>query len=426
MDKSLLTVSHTAGEPRFGMLETIREYAWERLAERGETDALQQAHARFFTELAEASKPHMYSARETDWVKRLEADHDNLRAALLWSIEDNIELGLRLAGSLGRFWHLHAHHSEGRRWLLNILAKSEDNSAALNPLRARAFDQAGVLSYFMGDAAQAYALAEQSVQLWRKGSDSAGLAEALCDFGAASHARDDLSQARLLLEESVALFRQLEDKSGLVRSLFWHGHITYRLGDYETARASAEESISLAQEIGDISSVGAVTTSLGRIAFRQGDLAAAQSYFKESWTLFQASEDRPGVAIALDWLGGLAYLLGDYGEARTHFEQSLAIWQELGSRPDVAWLWVSLGYLDLLDTKSREATQHFTQSLNLYRELLNEPGIAACLAGFAGVAHTNNQLARSARLMGATEALLAANDAQLGDPWKGLKFYRAG
>jgi tetratricopeptide (TPR) repeat protein len=414
VDKNLSKPSEAADELRFGMLETIREYALERLIDRGEVETSRQRHATFFLELAEAARPHMYGPREALWVKRLEAEHDNLRAALAWSIENATDIALRLAGSLGRFWHLHAHHSEGRRWLVKALTKSEDNTTGLDSFRARAFNQASVLSYFMGDTAQAFSFSERSVNLWRQVGDTQGLALALCDLGVAMHGQGHLARARVLLEESISLFRQLKEKRGLVRSVFWHGHVTYRQHDYAKARMSAEESITLAREIGDTSNMAAATSTLGRISFQQGDFSAAQLYFEKSLQLFREAEDKPGIAIVLDCLGNLAYTQDDCEKAKSCFEESSVIWRELGSQPDVAWLLCHLGYIALHLGNQQRAMLFFEESLALNRALDNRQGIARCLAGLAGIAAAAGQPARATRLFGATETRLVILDTQLG------------
>jgi predicted ATPase/DNA-binding SARP family transcriptional activator len=406
VDKNLLKQSELGDEPRFGMLDTIREYALERLAAEGEAeeDAVRQRHAHFFLRLAEEAEPNIYGTEQVVWLNRLEIEHDNLRVALAWSIDHAIDVGLRLVGALGRFWHFRGHHHEGQDWLAKALASSE--GADLEGPRAKALDRAGYLAFFLGDIERACALCQESVRIWRELGDQRGLAHALCDLGSAVNAGGDPARARNLLEESIALFRQIEDKPGLVRALFWHGHVAYLQRDFVRARASAEETITLGREVGNTSNVASATDTLGMIAFHEGDYAAAQSFLEESLRLMREVEDKLGIAIMLDLLGGIAYTQGRYGQARLCFEESHRIWQELGSKPEVAWGLYFLGYVALRQGHLRQAAKLFTESLLLYQELEAKADMARCWAGLAEVAKAEGRPERAARLWGAMHAAL--------------------
>ena len=413
VDQNLLQQSEVGGEPRFAMLETIREYALERLAESGEAEAIRKQHARFFLALAEEAEPKLYGAEQAAWLDRLEMEYNNLRAALAWSIDRAIDVGLRLAGTLGRFWHVRAKHSEGRDWLAKALAKSKGYGTDVDSFRAKALNQAGILAYFQDDITTAYALQEESVALSRELGDKRDLAQALCDLGVAVLEQGDLTQARSLIEESIALFRQIDDKSGLGRALQWHGAVAYREHDYERSRSSLGESISLAQETGDINQLAFSTGTLGHIAFEQGDYAAAQSFFEKGLILFREAKDKVGVAYALGNLGDSLYKQGNYEEAKTFYEESLELHQKIGGKSAVASMLSGLGHVSLHQNHWQQAQALFAESLALHWELGDKEGIAACLAGLAGVAERERQPERVARLLGAAEALLEASDIRL-------------
>ncbi len=410
LDKSLLKPEAGAtGEPRFRMLETIRAYALEQLEARGEAEAIRQRHAHFFMALAETAEPHLYGAGQQTWVRRLEVDNDNLRAALGWATHNASEIGLRLAGALGWFWHFHGDHRKGREWLLRLLERAKNDGDHLDRFRAKALNQAGYLAMWLHDLAQANALLEQSVVLWRAVGEPRGLAHALCDWGVVEF-EGDLNMARVRLEESIVLFRLVDDTQGLVRALFWHGGITSRQGDFATARANAEESIRLGREIGDISNIAASTGGvLGYIAFRQGDYVVSQSHSLESLRLHREGDDRPGIALALGNLGCLAYLQGQYEQVRPLLEERLQIWRELDNQHAIAWSLYALGYLALRQNNSSQAATLFAESLALWREHGETQGMARCLAGLAAVAHAAGQLERTARLLAATQVLLEAS-----------------
>jgi predicted ATPase/DNA-binding SARP family transcriptional activator len=380
VDKNLLKGSEVGGEARFGMLDTIREYALERLRATKEEDTIHRRHARSFMELAEEAELHIYGTEQVVWLNRLEIEHDNLRGALDWSIDHAGDVALRLAGALGRFWHFRGHHGEGQDWLAKALASEKVGGANMRALRAKALDRAGYLAFFVGELDPARAWSEESANIWRALGDPKGLAHALCILGAVVNAQGNAARARGLLEESIALFRGIGDRSGLVRALFWHGHVTFRMRDFVSARASAQEAIKLGWEVGNISNVAGSTDTLGLIAFHEGDFPAAQSFLEEGLRLMRQVEDKPGIAIMLDLLGGIAYTQGHYEEAKARVEESQLLWQDLGSKPDVAWGRYFLGW---------------------------------CLAGLAELAGAAGKPERAARLFGATHTLLQSLDTQL-------------
>jgi tetratricopeptide (TPR) repeat protein len=412
IDQSLLKrVEDVGGEPRFTMLETLREYTLERLEQRGEAAEIRRCHAEYFLALAETAEPQLRAPEQRMWLGRLEAENDNLRAALAWAIEHVSAISLRLAVALRWFWHLHNHHREGREWLLKALAKAEDaQGGELDRLRAKALHQAGHLSYFLHDLTQAHSWLEQSVALWRRLGEPHGLAYALCDWGAAGYHDDNLSQARTRLEESISLFRQLGEKQDLAYALFWHGAITCLQRDFETARTSGEECIRLSREVGDIDLIAAPKGSvLAMSAFLQDDYAGAQAHWEECLRLVRSVEDNPAIALVLGDLGSLAYRRSQYAQAKLLFEERLQLWREQGNQYYSAWGLYTLGYVALRQNNRQQAIAHFAESLALWRDLGETYEIAPCLVGLAEVAEDEGQMERAARLLGAAARLVEAS-----------------
>jgi predicted ATPase/DNA-binding SARP family transcriptional activator len=413
VDQSLVQQFEAGGEPRFSMLETLREYALEHLASSGEAETIQAQHARFFLALAEEAEPELYGVETGFWLDRLELEHDNLRAALAWSLDANLELGLRLAGTLGRFWHCRGHHAEGQDWLTKALAKSELHSGDLGYLRAKALDQAGFLASFQRDMTTALSFHEESLEIWQQIGDRPGLARALCNFGAAAGRQGELSRSRSLLEESVTLFRQTDDPTGLALALFWQGHVHYIGRDHERARASAEESITLARRIGDVNTLAAATSTLGRIAFNAAEFGAAQILLEESMALFQQTADEPGQAIMLDCLGDVSYAQGDFERATAFYQDSFEIWRVIGGRSATAHLLSRLGFVLLHQEQLQPAQELFTESLTWFQGREYREGTAVSLVGLAGVAQGQGLLERAARLLGVAVALLGTEEPKL-------------
>jgi non-specific serine/threonine protein kinase len=247
VDKSLVVAEAGEGEVRYRMLEPIRQYGLERLEQSGNADAARRRHAAFFLALAEEAE--LLGPRQGEWLERLEMEHDNLRAALSWALgQEEAELGLRLGGALGEFWHLRGYLSEGRLWLQAALAKGE---ATLTAARARALAQAGYIAWEQGDYAHSVALSEESLTLSRKLGDAAGVAAALYALGWAAMFGNQIERASVLIDEAITLQRAAGDTAGVARSLLILGFVANYRRNYERATALYEESLMLAREAGD-------------------------------------------------------------------------------------------------------------------------------------------------------------------------------
>ena len=243
VDKSLVVAEAEAqGAVRYRMLEPIRQYARERLEESEEAEAIQRRHAEFFLALAEEAEPEVEGPQQAAWLERLEAEHDNLRAALSWSLErgEEAELGLRVAGALGQFWYLRGYLGEGRRWLEEALAKASPASTAA---RANALHRLSFLAYLQGDLDRAQEASEEGLKLegveqfWDiagRRSVAAGLGRLM--LGIVASAQGDSERAIQLYEKSLALSRKVGDKRGIADNLLLLGMEMRSWGNFEKAR----------------------------------------------------------------------------------------------------------------------------------------------------------------------------------------------
>jgi len=233
VDKSLLR-SEQGTEPRFTMLETIREYGLEQLASVGEAEALRRRHAAHYLAVAKRAEPALTGAEQGTWLARLEGEHDNLRAALQWSRDSGESaLGLRLAGALWRFWYVRGHLSEGRAWLDGLLAlTTSDREPDVAAIRAKALTGAGVLANIQGDYDRATVLCEESLTLYRRLDDTRGPAVALNILGNLAMNQGAYARAVALSEESLALYRTLGDKRGMAVALNNLGVVLLHQGAY--------------------------------------------------------------------------------------------------------------------------------------------------------------------------------------------------
>jgi predicted ATPase/Tfp pilus assembly protein PilF len=453
-DKSLLRQDEGAdGEPRFVMLETIREYALERLEQSGEAEAVRRLHAAYYLGQARASVPKLRGAEQLAWLDRIEAEHDNLRAALAWSQtrREGAEIGLQLTGARGWFWFIRGYWTEGRAWLTDALTGTveADRSSA----RAQALSSAGLLTFYLGDYATAQSMLEQSVMLWRELGDQQGLAYALQYLANVPGSLGDYALCRILLEESVALFRAVADDWGLTQSLSYLGNLTLAQGDYTSARRLLEESLAISRPQGYTWNSAVSLRILGDIARAQGDYAVARTTFEESLALCWATRDKSEAALAQLGLARVMWYQGAYEQAQVAYEDGLALCRELGDKEITALLLNSRGEMARYARDYVQAAAWYDQSLSLERELGNKarianvlhnlghvmlyqgdvPGaiksfmesltlqqergdtrrIVQVLAGLGGLAGARGQPERATRLLGASAALFEHLDVHL-------------
>jgi tetratricopeptide (TPR) repeat protein len=301
------------------MLETIREYALERLeagateSSEGEAQKVHDFHAEYYLALAEAADPQITGAEQKLWLERLEREHDNLRAALGWAFEQaDAEMAGRLGGSLWKFWEVHSHFKEGSRWLQQILEQFPDLPTAL---RARLLNGAGVLAL----------------------------------------AQNDYSHATAMLEESLALQRELADKLGVSSSLNNLGMIAVRQGDFEQAALLLGESLSISRELGDNRRVSTLLINLGAVYLYTERFEEVEPALEESLALSRELGDNWAIALALGNLAEVARHLGQSGRARTLYAEVVEQLRELGDKAGVAQCLVGLAQVELDEGNPKRA-----------------------------------------------------------------------
>jgi predicted ATPase/DNA-binding XRE family transcriptional regulator len=308
---SLLQLEETADEePRFRMLETIREYGLERLAASGEEEQLRRRHARYYLSLAEEAARRFYSPATALWLDRVEQEHDNLRAALHWCVEQrNAEIGLRLAGALWSFWYVRGYLTEGRTQLAALLAFPE--TATVTAPRAEALLGAGQLAQTQGDYAAARMLLEESIALFRAVGDERGTAAVLLAAGFVARVQEEYETARSLLGEGLALARATGYTFITAAALHHLGMIAADVQeDYTVARRLLEESLALYRTLGFPRFIGLLLLSLGDVARAEGDHARAHEMLQESLTRMREVGEKLGIPGALDTFAHLAVTQG--------------------------------------------------------------------------------------------------------------------
>jgi len=336
LDNSFLSqVEHAGEEPRLVMLETIREYGLACLDASGETARLTAAHAGYYLALAEAAEPHLLSAEQGTWLKRLEQDHENLRAALGWSLERQDQLSaLRLAAALWRFWWMRGYLSEGHRWLEQALAAPavKRDSPTTRAARAKALGGAGVLAHYQGEYQRASRYCQESLAAFRALGDRPGIASALSGLALIARSKHAFGEARLLYEECLAILREQDDQWQLADTLYALARLCLLQQDYRAAHACCEEGLALFRTLGDQRNVALTLQIQGGLALLQGDHAMAHQLMQEGLPILRALGDRSGIGRAFFGLAELALAQGNVAQAQQLYTETLTHLHEVGDK----------------------------------------------------------------------------------------------
>jgi tetratricopeptide (TPR) repeat protein len=389
VDKSLVAFEERDPETggRYRLLEIVRQYAAERLQASGETECIKARHRNWLVALAEAAEPWLTGSEQPAWLRRLETEHDNLRATLAWDGAEALGAAsdLRLAGTLCRFWSVRGHISEGREHLGRVLAQkaAQERTTA----RAKALNGAGTLAYSQADYVSARGLIEESLSIHRELGDRSGVSGSLHSLGNLAYDQGDYASARAQYEEGLRIRRELRDTMGIAWSLSSLGNLAHPQGEYTAAREFYEESLCLFRQLGDRQGTARSLSCLGYVALDQGEYDAARSLFEESQTLFRELEDRGGIAWSHCCLGYAAFEHGAYDAARIHLEEGLGLFRELGDRRGVAWSLNSLGNVAYQECDYAAARAMHEESLLIRRELGDRQGMAWSLHSLGNAAH---------------------------------------
>ncbi len=368
VDQSLLRQDEDVnGEPRFSMLEILREYAFECLITRNELDMMRQQHAAYFTRLVVSIEPKLRGAEQEFALKRLDADYDNIRAALTWGSTSDIEMALRMSAALWEYWLSREYLSEGRAWMTDILQRSGAVPSLPVQLRAQVLNGAGLLISVQGDQPAASVYLQESLRLFRELGNQLGEAWALNHLGQTLNLSDQQEQAIPIFEASLQLFRALGDN--------WHS--------------------------------AWVLINLGDVSLQRGETERAWQFFSESRDLFDALNHKRGKAHAIDRLGRLAILRHDSRQATALYSESLRLFREIGELDGCALALQNLGRAASDSGQNRQAVGYLIESLRLFGNLNDRWGFAWSLLRLAIVVRDLRQPQQAAILFGAADAMMA-------------------
>jgi predicted ATPase/DNA-binding XRE family transcriptional regulator len=413
IDKSLVSVKPRLEDSvigtRYGMLETIREYALEKLAESGEAEHVHQHHCAFFVVLAQKAEPNLKGAQQLEWLDHLDVEHDNFRAALNWTEEVGAaETTLLLAGMLFWFWKRRSYLAEGRAWLERTLAVA---IAVTTSTRAKALYAAAYLARAQGDFTRSREFVEQCIPLWQTLgiAGKQGLGDSLALLGGLDRDQGEPTKARSLIEESVAIFREQGDLWGLASSLISLGMAIRDLEEYALARSIIEESVALWREQGDLWGLAEALQYLGLVAYRLGDYETAYSLTEETLVIRRRLGDKQAIAYSLHNLGVFTLAQGNPDRARTFFLQDLILFREVGDKSGMVLALQYQGLLAMLQGDAVQAQSILEQGLTLSLETGPRWISSNYLLWLAGIAIDRGQIGRATRLCSAAKAQLAVS-----------------
>jgi tetratricopeptide (TPR) repeat protein len=402
VDKSLVLVHEHGNRVRYGMLETVRQYAVRKLSGEDEVEQTRRRHAAFFVQLAEGADEGMRDARQVKSLETMDAEHDNLGSALRWAADrGETDLALRLVGASGWFWLMRGHWKESWRWLRMAL----DLEPGTNPIfRAKAICRAGGLEIFRGNLDGTVELVQEALDISRQAKDEEYLAWSLSLMGQAmTWAAKDMDKATPYLSESVDLFRSLGNDWGVAFTVKYMGQVLEYQGENERGMDLIRESVALFQKVGDAWHGAHSLYLLGGSASRSNDLQLAERAYEQVLEKCSLIEDKVMKAHALRGLGQLALQRDD----REHMEEvhleALEALQKIGDDHCVASVLKGLGEIAQRKGDFGKAARLLGQSLRTYVEFGHDDFALGVIDRFAALARATGDAERAAKLLGASE-----------------------
>ena len=454
VNKSLVSAEEWQSETRYRVLETMRQYAGDKLIEVGESESLRERHLEYYVDLAETAAPHLIRPEQLEWLARLEAEHENMRAALEWALGlERPEYALRLTAALGRFWLLHCYWKEGAKWLVRALTKpAQKLTATEKTTQARALYQDAELAIAMDDLERTRISAEASLALCEAGADRRELAIARIYVARAFYRNRDYESVRPLLEQSLAEFHELKDLYWEVFSQRLFSGILITTGEISQSEALARD-LELARKAGERLNLATVLDDYAFWALSNHQMDDAEAHLTEAETLrdligfkanmsfqyrgmiahlsndFQQARlmytklieqceligEKNTQSLSILYLGILARDEGDLQQAQSCIQQSLKIAKEVGSREDVGIRLARLGQIEIPLGNLKGAKQNFSESLSIAKEVEMRYSKSVSLLIFSN-SYANLYPQIAMRLLGAVRAYYKNKIDELIDP----------
>ena len=371
LDKSLLLkLDGQGGEHRFAMLDVVREYAEATLESTGEAEDIRQAHAEFFVSLGETAEPFLQAAQSAEWLDRMEDEHENLRAAMQWSLTHDPKMAVRLAVAVRNFWLLHSHLSEGYRWLKAALERGGDPPPEL---RFKLMNGLGLAARFRGDYETARKAYTDGLAAGKEAGDKQGVALSSRGLGLVAMQQGDTLGARKYFESGLAISRSLYDKFGIAISLSFLGDLARTERDFARARPLFEESLGLFRELDNKSAVSDALNNLGAACFGEGEYLLAKKYFAEAASIALDLGNKMTISYSIDGFAALVLQSGDMLRAAKLCGTAEGLRESIGYKIEPAEAVFRLAYMEEL--RSRIPERAFTDAFEQGRSLPPEGAI---------------------------------------------------
>lgn len=406
LDKSLVGITEQEGEIRYSFLETVRQYALEKLREAGEIDIVQLQLYEFLLHLLAEAESGMQGAAQTAWLECIEGELDNFRTTLEWSLQQSAKtkqgVGLRLVVAMSEFWLRRNYWKEGREWIARALKEPPDDQLLLP--RVKALKYAFQFSIEIGDINAARSHLEENDKLVSRLRDDKEIADLTLQRARLARFEHQLDKSRSYAEESLKQFTLLGDERGMASALGLLGVVERTQGENTTAREHLNESLRLYKKIGDREALGNSLSHSAFAAFQLRDFSGAHSLFKELLTLAEETADKSLMRHALVNLGEVARSAGDDDQAERYYYASLALARELSAKLHAGCDLLNLGYVAVHKGNYHSARQYFRECVTIHQEEKLDWGIATAVEGFASLAAMQGKAESAARLLGAIES----------------------
>jgi predicted ATPase/class 3 adenylate cyclase len=393
VNKSLVVVMEPSpsGETRYRMLETIRQYAREKLLETGGGEVVRDQHLAYFVKLVEQAEPELYRSDQAHWSNRLDDELDNLRVALEWSLVNNIEAGLRITVIPWRFWEARGYFREMSEWLSQLL----ERYPAIDTLHAQALAVNSWYLFRQGNFVETIRIAEQSLQMARALSDRKTEASSLMFLGVATLVYGNVAESTPVLEQGLALYRALGDKIGQATTM---DALSINSGNLERTVAFARESLKLYRELGYLSGIARCLTRLARLTLWRGDFSLPALWLQEALSLSRQLDDQTNEEEALIMYGRLAYWQGEYQQANVYYKEAILLSERIGDQYQNLWAHVFMAYAILQQGQVTQARALFEDSLRRAQQADIMIAVVFALEGFASLMVRQEQFEHAVRL----------------------------
>jgi predicted ATPase/class 3 adenylate cyclase len=401
VNKSLVIVVNGSKnkETRYRMLETIRQYAREKLMESGQSERLRDRHFDYYLKWARQAEEEFFGSRKLYWMIWLDSEWDNLRAAVEWSIETNPQECLDLVNCLAYFLSDNWHVSDMENWLSQLLLHLANSARTASRARALLhWAQAIIVGASHVEAASPHSLLEEALSIYQELGDKQGIALCTMQNGHFYAWQGEPHKGSPLLEEALNMFREMDDRPRIAIALRLLG---FSLESYKTEAKLTymQESMALYRELGDVSGMIEVLKQLGAIELRRGHFETAHTWLDEAQSILQEHAASLGISKTVSYdVGDLAFYEGHYELAQKFYEECLAWAERVVSSVSIGYAKVRLGYLYLRRGELQKAAQNFHDALQLFRKTGNLYGIHFTLEGFAGQAVVESQWQKAALL----------------------------